>query len=951
MRSPPKSLTLKPKASFSARRKLMLGLPTGIALSSNGFLMSCGGGGSTENTSQLLGKIALPVSIKASDLTVVGSMSETQPEADGAFALDLSKEKLSMVSAVHSSGRLLFLGIALPGATEQQLNARSSAIALLFIALSTAQNSEADRRAIYNLIQADAQTTSLAAVIQARLNIDPFALDTPDTQIADAVKQSVLALKAQTSASFGERVGSLRLAAVTDIQPLLKIEPSTQSGVTVNQDGDTPGFSIVNDKRRKGIAHLYKVGYKMPDAAKVDLPVAEAVGERIDIRSTETLSVFNTLSVIVGGQVPWASVTSSRYALTMHPNAEQTFYELVYLTPVYDRAEPGFFIEPRFGNQFGQWRTELEGMYERIVYDFVFGMILEALGLGGVAVSEIKFAEALALVKAAIVADANGVFTVAAAALKSEGLLVGIRGWTLGLAGNPGRISILSEAMLPCVAPLAQVVNPEIASRLAARNLTTARLTMYRGAIRVFAAVYVVAGVFDACAYYKDLHEGEKGNLFSETLAGAKVLISPSTGKVSKGKTQKMTARVTGAQGAKLTYRWTLSGNSLATLGDGAGKNGLVIETDLSVVNLATTPSTVGTLSVEVEVFQVKTTGNSLIGKATANLEMTDQQVDLLPVEARLELKTGSQVFTMTITQPPAQALFYEWKCPSQFGTLTSDTQTTSGNLQTITTASPKATYKVKDGLAGGESESVECFAYFKIIDIATGLETRVDVGNAKSDVSIKQRFTIEMLGVPPEVPSDSSIGLVGHIKEALPLGSKVSWTWSNSGVGSLAPGGGPTEVDQPHSSRSFKSGTVEGFAAFSVGATVKLTTGEEYPLLPVTGSTNVKKGLRQMVFEASGGVFACTDPKACGVSEYTAFIVPVIPKATLYSAVLSGFAFATCNRSTSWTGVEADGGGCVFPITYHPHSSAGPTNAWAVWIGFGGAISGKCVVTITIAP
>jgi hypothetical protein len=121
-------------------------------------------------------------------------------------------------------------------------------------------------------------------------------------------------------------------------------------------------------------------------------------------------------------------------------------------------------------------------------------------------------------------------------------------------------------------------------------------------------------------------------------------------------------------------------------------------------------------------------------------------------------------------------------------------------------------------------------------------------------------------------------------------------------------------------------------------------------PVLPVTRSTNVRKGLRQVVFEASGGVFGCTDPLACGVSEYTAFVVPRFAKATQYSATLSGYAFAGCNRTVTWNSVVGDGGGCNFPVTYFPHSSVQPTNSWAVWIGFGGALSGKCMVTVTLS-
>ena len=56
-------------------------------------------------------------------------------------------------------------------------------------------------------------------------------------------------------------------------------------------------------------------------------------------------------------------------------------------------------------------------------------------------------------------------------------------------------------------------------------------------------------------------------------------------------------------------------------------------------------------------------------------------------------------------------------------------------------------------------------------------------------------------------------------------------------------------------------------------------------------------------------------------------------------------------SATVTWTSPKGDGGGCNFPVTYHPHTSMGPTNQWAVWLGFGGPFSGKCVVTITLAP
>jgi hypothetical protein len=169
--------------------------------------------------------------------------------------------------------------------------------------------------------------------------------------------------------------------------------------------------------------------------------------------------------------------------------------------------------------------------------------------------------------------------------------------------------------------------------------------------------------------------------------------------------------------------------------------------------------------------------------------------------------------------------------------------------------------------------------------------------------------------------------------------------------VAAVAPDANPKD-----SSVNFNSGSAEGSAKVSVSATLHLpATATAPPRIistdPVSATLNVKKGLRTITMEVSGGVFGCTDPKACGVSEYTAFVVPRLAKAVSYTAVLSGYAYASCNRSVTWSSVKGDGGGCNFPVTYYPHSSAGATNAWAVWIGFGGAISGKCVVTITLAP
>lgn len=220
----------------------------------------------------------------------------------------------------------------------------------------------------------------------------------------------------------------------------------------------------------------------------------------------------------------------------------------------------------------------------------------------------------------------------------------------------------------------------------------------------------------------------------------------------------------------------------------------------------------------------------------------------------------------------------------------------------------------------------------------------------AKETGSCTPRFSIEILSVPPEVPTDNTLGVTAHIKEAVPAGSTITWIWSHSGAGSI----GTASNGAPNTNVVFNSGPTEGRATFTVSATIVAPGAGTVRLRPVTRSTQVKRGLRQIVMEARGGTFACSDPRACGVSEYSAFIVPRLSKATGYSAVLSGFAYPPCNRTVVWSSPVRDGGNCNFPVTYHPHNSMGATDAWAVWVGFGGPFGGgseKCVVTITLGP
>jgi hypothetical protein len=917
------------------RRKLLFSVPGGLALASSLTMVSCGGGGGGASNAATV-STSLPAGVSAKEVTLVSGGSEA-PLVSGGNALKLADDALSMVSAVHSSDRMVAFGMVRAGATGQVIGARSSAEALLFLAMGGAFLDTADRVRVMDAVHADPAAASLAALIESRWATDPFALDGPDPQITNAVIAAFTSVRAAGLADRKrDEATSQHMFAV---QPLQRIEPgNAQSGVTVVQaegsDG-APGLRIQNTKRRPGIAHVYKTGYTPVEGAPFELALAEPLYERIEVPSTQSLSIFNALKDIVAGTAPWSPVESARYGMPLHPNSERTTYELVYVTPVYDRPEPAFYQEVRYSLQRSAWREELAQMYEQAQMDLVFGAVLEALGFGGIKYSSARFATAIAAIRAGGTTDVIALLNQAS---RGSALLPGFRAWLASVSsGN----AIVSGAYRVGVSTLVQQADAQFAANLAAGNLSRARLVAFRAAVNVLLAVTVVAGVFDTAAQYKDLHDGEHAFRIVSTLVAPKVLISPSSGKLARGSDMQLTARVTGTENLTLKYVWTLSGSDLANLSDGAGHVGITIETDSDKITLATTPSTQGTLKIVVEAFVVRGSTKESIGKATSNIEVDQTALDLLPATARIARTGGTQSFSLLINPPPVDSslVSYEWKCASQYGSLASGGKTTSSATQSIISTQATAVYTGRSDNEGGTFETIEVIAFTNSGGV------RTDLGKTTAEVFIKQQYNLMVSPADCDVPTDTQLPLHAGFQESVPANATVKWTWTHGGAGTFTP---PATDGGTTSQALLATGSSESSATITVQAVVSVPNQPDFRPLPITVALRVRKGVRTITMNAPGGVFACGP--TCGVTDYSAFIVPRIPGATGYKAVFSGFGYGPCNRTVTWTSEKGDGGGCNFPITYHPFSAREAAKAWAVWIGFGGPINeGTCTVTITL--
>lgn len=294
----------------------------------------------------------------------------------------------------------------------------------------------------------------------------------------------------------------------------------------------------------------------------------------------------------------------------------------------------------------------------------------------------------------------------------------------------------------------------------------------------------------------------------------------------------------------------------------------------------------------------------------------------------------------------------FDWECTGLYGTLYSPVDSGLANPNRFTTSATNAKPNylpngVKFDPANPDKVTVRAY----LQPIGSG-GTRTLIGTASAPITFKQEFSLKLSPPgPQQLPTDLALPIAAFFNEKVPDNASVEWTWSHTGAGSLE--ALPVDTNRHDYSATFNTGASDGAATVTVTAKVSVPASAGKPSRtvttePVSAKFNVKKGTREITFVAPGGVFACGP--TCGVSDYTAYIVPRIKNAIGYRAVFSGFGYGPCNRSVSWNSEVGDGGGCNFPITYHPFSAREAASAWAVWIGFGGPIGeGTCTVTITL--
>ncbi len=537
------------------------------------------------------GTISVPPGIAEADLLIVG-MGKVGPVASGAFNATIDSGAPSWVLALHGpSEKVIGMGIFDPADHLRRIDATSAAVALLFIALDGNALPRDGRKTLLDLIKGHGATATLAGVIQTQLATDPYAFETASQTLQDAVAAAAQAIG---TSSPGNHSG---VTQPFGLPTMMLIEPSNEvDGLTVVQGTSGLAYQVQNSRRRSGLMYTYLVAHIDDNGNRTDI-TPKQVGSVLEIPATNSL-----LNLHSG----WHPKTSIPVSLKLEDNDRKSIYELVAFNTVFGANPPAVYDLERYAGAVDQWKTDVQNLHATMVLSYVAGIMFDAIGIGG---ATWGIAELTATITNLTATTSNLV-----------SLLVGAQdGYALipltkqviqrFLTGN-----FLSPAGVEAFQPLLAKAEGQVAVDLAAGQASASVYVAMRAALRIFLAVGVIGLAADLVAVAKDTSTGERSDLFTVTLFEPKVGITPASGTYSPGIDKMIEAQAPGVAASHASYHWKLTGSNLANLSDGTTVS-RDFTTSSKTVNLATTPSTQGTLTVSVTVTDTST--STVLGTAS----------------------------------------------------------------------------------------------------------------------------------------------------------------------------------------------------------------------------------------------------------------------------------------------------------------------------------------------
>ena len=598
-------------------------------------LAGCGGGNKNNPvpTHPIAGRVIFPagVPLTLSSLKVETALGAVPIYSDGSCQIPTSPTATGPTLAwVRSESAVLYLGFVTEG--DATIDAVSTAVALLYLSLGGFQAEEASKSILLSGLRKHAATTTLSQVITARVTALPTALVEGDAALGAALKTAHDTLVAELN-TVGRVVATpqaSRSRATTTASLLL--EPATaQSNVRVDQTTAPQTFIATNQARRYCQVMTYEINRENKNGQRANPAKARLVSS-VWLPSTPALGFKDTATGFFTHKTAFTPVSTDPITLSMNDGDAKTFFEVVVLGSSSLIGDPPIYSEPRYASEVGTWREIRADLnLSSWVADVLLGLLLELWGLrdfvaqkGAIREAVQKFRRDYAVIETRlfIAADAGDLSGALAEVLRL-------------LATNP--------AFVEYMVSLSITLSPNLKSYLFADTVKNSTTLVAKSLMAVLNVAGLILGAGDLGAVLIDLAGSQQVDRWSATLVTSEVTLSPGTATIAPGDSLALSARLPNATGANLVYKWSLTGSNLANLSDAKeGKAGVSFETSGATVNLATTPSTQGVLTVTVEAFEIPTSGERVSrGTASATVTVEEEKVPFGSVLVKLSNPPG----------------------------------------------------------------------------------------------------------------------------------------------------------------------------------------------------------------------------------------------------------------------------------------------------------------------
>jgi hypothetical protein len=293
--------------------------------------------------SRAAGRVGLPAgsSLRLSDLKVVSALEEAGIAVDGAFSVLVPGAGPMLVAVSNSTGQYVALGlIDAADPSLGRLDTLGTAAYLAFRSIGAFTLPPDAWGQTMAILRTESAVQTLATVIERRLNADPSALASGDTEIKAALTTAVAALQPE-SATLSP------LTATTEPVEVLVNSTNPSSGILVSASPQADGILLTNNYRRHLYYWLYYTGYR--DTAGIDHMLSSALWQPVTegyLKSTVALSsVLSTAINFAWQKIPYIPTTVGPLQFKPMPtDATHAYYKAVvvgsttilgYLTPTW----------------------------------------------------------------------------------------------------------------------------------------------------------------------------------------------------------------------------------------------------------------------------------------------------------------------------------------------------------------------------------------------------------------------------------------------------------------------------------------------------------------------------------------------------------------------------------------------------------------------------------------